>query len=312
MKMLKSFIIGLIVVIPCIASAAITGQIRGVIVAQNTSDTTPDAFSFTDTTGATTSTEYTSSAVQITGINAASAVTSSGGTVAICTGTTVGTCGSFSTSPGNITNNQYVMARITSSSSASTAVNDVVTIGGVSDTYTVTTAAAGQAAAYFGMQTTAGASSDDNGSGQVLIYYKTLSSALQTTYTCPGTGTRTLDKAEFYGYGDGSTPLASLALYTQDGNTLVCSGSVSLTAYESTPSWKVTSSVTGTCTCTGGTVYKPALLTPSGTSTVHWSYQTGSSGESAYVTNQGTFPATLPAGTEVNENKLIRWHVTAQ
>ena len=104
-------------------------------------DTTPTAFSFTDITDATVSTEYTSAAVQITGINYPAAVSTSSGTAAICTGTDIGTCGAFSSSPGNISVNQYARARVTSSPSNSTAVTAPVTIGGVSDTYSVTTVA---------------------------------------------------------------------------------------------------------------------------------------------------------------------------
>lgn len=104
-------------------------------------DTEPAAFSFTDLTDVALSTTQTATPVQIAGINYPAAVTSTGGNAAICTGDTVGTCGSFSTSPGNITNNQYVSAQHTSSSSASTAVNTVVTVGGsVNDTFTSTTA----------------------------------------------------------------------------------------------------------------------------------------------------------------------------
>ena len=103
-------------------------------------DTTPASFTFTDTTGATRSTQYTA-LVQITGIDTSITCTGSGGTVAACTGSTVGTCGTFGATSGTITNNQYVAARVTSSASYSTAVNNLVNCGGVSDTYTVTTIA---------------------------------------------------------------------------------------------------------------------------------------------------------------------------
>lgn len=104
-------------------------------------DTTPAAFSFTDLTDVALSTEQTATPVQITGINYPTAVTASGGTAAICTGATVGTCGAFSASPGNIANNQYVSARHTSSGSNSTAVDTTVSIGGVSDVFSSTTVA---------------------------------------------------------------------------------------------------------------------------------------------------------------------------
>lgn len=98
-------------------------------------DTVPEAFSFTDVTGALTSTVYTSNSVTITGISAASPISITGGEYSI-------NGGSFTSASGTILNNQQVQVRVTSSSSNSTAVNAVLTIGGVSDTYTVTTAAA--------------------------------------------------------------------------------------------------------------------------------------------------------------------------
>lgn len=106
----------------------------------HTFDTTPSAFSFTDVADATLSTQYTALA-QINGIDTGITCTGSGGTVAACTGSTEGSCGAFGSTSGSITNNQYVGARVTSSGSNSTAVNNTVTCGGVSDTYTVTTVA---------------------------------------------------------------------------------------------------------------------------------------------------------------------------
>lgn len=102
-------------------------------------DTTPDAFSFTDITDAALSTEYTALA-QINGIAAGITCSGSGGTVAACTGSTEGTCGTFGATSGSITNGQYVGAKVNSSGTASTPVNNIVTCGGVSDTFTTTTA----------------------------------------------------------------------------------------------------------------------------------------------------------------------------
>lgn len=101
-------------------------------------DTAPDAFTFTDVTNATLSTEYTALA-QINGIASGITCSGSGGPVASCTGSTVGTCGTFGSTSGTITSGQYVGAKVTSSSVASTPVNNTVTCNGVSDTFTVTT-----------------------------------------------------------------------------------------------------------------------------------------------------------------------------
>lgn len=95
-------------------------------------DTTPDAFSFTDQTGVALSSTITSAAITVSGINSAATITSSGGTFDI------NNSGTFISS-GTVNNGDTVRARVTSSSSNSTAVNCVVTIGGVSDTFTATT-----------------------------------------------------------------------------------------------------------------------------------------------------------------------------
>lgn len=102
-------------------------------------DGVPDQFAFADVANADLSTQYTN-VQQITGIATGIACSGSGGTVAACTGATEGTCGTFGSTSGTITNNQYVGARVTSSASDGTAVNNLVTCGGVSDTFTVTTA----------------------------------------------------------------------------------------------------------------------------------------------------------------------------
>ncbi len=98
------------------------------------SDTTPDPFSFTDQTGVAVSSVITSATVTITGITSPAVVTVTGGSYSVgCTSvfTTIGTV---------INNNQTVCVRHTSSASASTATNTVLTVGGVSDTFTSTTA----------------------------------------------------------------------------------------------------------------------------------------------------------------------------
>lgn len=95
-------------------------------------DTTPDAFTFTDQTNVALSSTITSAAITVSGINSAATITSSGGTFDI------NSSGTFISS-GTVNNGDTVRARVTSSSSNSTAVNCVVTIGGVSDTFTATT-----------------------------------------------------------------------------------------------------------------------------------------------------------------------------
>jgi hypothetical protein len=95
-------------------------------------DTTPDAFSFVDQTNVAISSTITSAAITVSGINSPATITVSGGTYNI-------NGGSFTASSGSVSNGDTVQARNTSSGSYSTAVNTVVTIGGVSDTFTSTT-----------------------------------------------------------------------------------------------------------------------------------------------------------------------------
>ena len=97
------------------------------------SDTTPDAFSFTDQTGVALTTVITSAAITVSGIDASAAITVTGGEYDI------NASGTFVSIAGTVSNGDTVRARHTSSGSYLTAVNTVVTIGGVSDTFTSTT-----------------------------------------------------------------------------------------------------------------------------------------------------------------------------
>ena len=127
-----------------------TGSTSGTVVATDTfniidtsttpaSDTTPNAFSFTDKTG-NVSTEQNSS-VQITGINAATTVSRTSGTAtfAVVGTSTTPSTSNFGTSNTTITNNQYLHVKQTTSSSYSTSLSTVMNVGGVTDTWTTTT-----------------------------------------------------------------------------------------------------------------------------------------------------------------------------
>jgi hypothetical protein len=97
-------------------------------------DTTPDAFSFTDQTGVALGSEVISAAITVSGINSPAAITVTGGSYSI-------NGGAFTSSPGTVSNGNTVQAKHTSASAALTATNTVVTIGGISDTFTSTTGA---------------------------------------------------------------------------------------------------------------------------------------------------------------------------
>jgi hypothetical protein len=98
-------------------------------------DITPTAFTFTDVSNATLSTVYTSNTITVAGLGTTvqAAISITGGTYAI-------NGGSYVSTAGTVENGDMVAVRVTSSGSASTAVSAVLTIGTVSDTYTVTTA----------------------------------------------------------------------------------------------------------------------------------------------------------------------------
>jgi len=105
------------------------------------SDSTPDAFAFTDVIDCMLSTVYASAAITVAGIDTAADITVTGGEYSI-------NGGAYTSAAGTVVNGDTVAARGTSSGSASTAVNVAVTIGGVSDTFSITTSIA-EAAALF-------------------------------------------------------------------------------------------------------------------------------------------------------------------
>lgn len=96
-------------------------------------DTTPDAFSFVDQSGVALSSTITSAAITVTGIDAAAAITVTGGEYDI------NGSGTFTSDAGTVNSGDTVRARGTASDQYLTAVDVVVTIGGVSDTFTITT-----------------------------------------------------------------------------------------------------------------------------------------------------------------------------
>ncbi|MEO8217873.1 MAG: hypothetical protein ABI718_12400, partial [Acidobacteriota bacterium] len=94
----------------------------------------PDAFSFTDQTNVALSATITSAPVTISGINAPSAISVSGGLYSV-------NGGAFTSAGGTVSNGDMVRAQHTSSASFSTTTDTTVTIGGVSDTFRSTTLA---------------------------------------------------------------------------------------------------------------------------------------------------------------------------
>ena len=102
-------------------------------------DTTPSAFTFTDLTNVALATEYASNAIQVLAVGAGLDVPISvtGGAYAVSDDGV--TYGSYTTSSGVVQLSDWVRVRHTSSADYATATGTVLTIGGVSDTWTTTT-----------------------------------------------------------------------------------------------------------------------------------------------------------------------------
>jgi len=100
---------------------------------------TPNQFTFTDVTGASTNTQYTSNTVTLSGSFTA--------TTATLTGTGSPTMsingGSFSSSSATVSSGDTIQVRLTSAGTAGTSRSATVTVGETSDTYTVTTTGGG-------------------------------------------------------------------------------------------------------------------------------------------------------------------------
>ncbi|MBL8200056.1 MAG: hypothetical protein JNK40_03710 [Chromatiales bacterium] len=98
-----------------------------------TPDTTPEPFSFTDQTGVPLATVITSGGITIGGFDTAAPISITGGTYSV-------NCGSqYTAASATLQPNSLICVRHTSASTGGTATNTVVTVGGVSDTFTSTT-----------------------------------------------------------------------------------------------------------------------------------------------------------------------------
>ena len=98
-------------------------------------DTTPDPFTFTDQTGMPLNTVITSNTITVSGISAAAVISITGGTYSINGGAYVNTV-------GTVNNNDTVTVQQTSAGNYVTKTDATLTIGGLSDTFSVTTLAA--------------------------------------------------------------------------------------------------------------------------------------------------------------------------
>jgi hypothetical protein len=115
-------------------AAAVADDLRTQLPLGGGSDTTPDAFSFTDQTDVALSTLTTSNTITVTGIDAATAISVTGGEMSI-------NSGAFGSASTTVVASDTVQLRVTSSASNSTAVAVTLDIGGVTDEWSVTTLA---------------------------------------------------------------------------------------------------------------------------------------------------------------------------
>lgn len=113
--------------------------ISNIILVGAAVDETPSAFSFTDVNNAELTDVYESNTVTLTGFNLPVAITIAGGEYAIDSGSGFG---SWTSAEGVAYPGDQAKVRHTSSGSNSTATNTILTVGGVSDTFTTTTEAA--------------------------------------------------------------------------------------------------------------------------------------------------------------------------
>lgn len=103
-------------------------------------DTTPDSFSFAAQVNTPLNQWVTAQAITVSGINSATAISITNGEFAINGGT-------FTSSNGSVTNGNTVVVRHMSSAQNATTTNTILTIGGVSATFSSTTVPAGTGSA---------------------------------------------------------------------------------------------------------------------------------------------------------------------
>jgi len=242
-------------------------------------DNTPTQFTFNDVTGASLSTTYTSNTITVAGLdNNDSAV------VSIAGGTYSKNGGAYTSVNGTAVNGDTFSVRQTSSSSYGTAVNCTLTIGTVSDTYTVTTGAAAPS------NPTVSFSSRDN-TNETVTVSSTSGSGNSGTITYAQTTTNSSSGASFTTTTTYTQPRGSTRYYwAQQGG--LTSGSTSYTspALDQSPTAFSFNNVTGASL---STTYTSNTITVAGldygdSATVSVSGGTYSKNGGAYTSSNGT------------------------
>ena len=124
-----------------VTATVTAGGVSGSFVLTASTDSTPNAFSFTDVTNAATVTQFTDS-VTITGINTSVTASISMGTDT-GGGFRVNNSGSYTQTSKSVSNNDVVTVLVGTGVDSFTTYSATLTVGGVSDTFSVTTGSSG-------------------------------------------------------------------------------------------------------------------------------------------------------------------------
>jgi hypothetical protein len=156
------------------ASITVGGITAQFSVTTLAADTTPDAFSFAAVTGAALSTVSVSAPITVAGVNTDAPIQVTGGEYSIDSTT------NFVSTAGTVKNAQVVRVRATSSNAFNTPVNVVLTIGGVTGTFTITTLAEDITPDPFSFTPVTGAEPNANGNSNTVTIAGINSSAAVT------------------------------------------------------------------------------------------------------------------------------------
>jgi hypothetical protein len=292
-------------------------------ISSGASDTTPDAFTFTDQTGVALNSTIISNTITVSGINAASAISISGGTYSI-------NGGAYTSSSGTVTNGQTVTVAHTSSGSNGTAVNTTLTIGGVSDTFTSTTAAAATYILNFYDSSFASTRTNFNEGEGVYAFLSTTAPDGTTLYwsTSSGSDISPVNGSLSVSYGFASVFFTiaadsltegteTLTFYIRSGSvsgTVLTSSSITINDTSTTPAPVATYSVGNTSTNEGASATANVSTTnvANGT-TLYWTVNattadvSTTSGSFTINSNAGSFtiPAIADSLTEGSEAYTI-------
>ena len=260
-------------------------------------DTTPNTFTFTNQSGTALAGAATSDEVVITGISGNAAISITGGEYSI-------NGGAFTSAAGTVSNGQRLQVRVNGAGQFSTPVSAVLTVGGVSATFTATTLAADTTPDAFAFSGLAGAAlSTLATSSEIAIAGLNTSAAVTITggeYSING-GAFTAAAGTVVNGQTLRVRLSTSGLFSTQVSTVLTVGTVSVTfaattlAADTTPDAFTFASLSGTalsCSCVSGEIVVSGLNTSAPVSI--------SGGQ--YSINGGTF--TADAGSVVNGQRL--------